>query len=107
MLDSGGCDLTLAELATRYEALSRTAHARGLAGAATRVRDEVEHALEPHRRTGVAADTLTVTATPAGVQIDGARYLPFIKGVPRGEALEAIAVQGYAEGVRAALGGSA
>lgn len=98
--------MTLADLATHYEALSRTAHQRGLAGAATRVHDTLETALAPHRRTGESADTLKVAVTPAGVAIAGVRYLPFIKDLPKGAELDAIAAEGYAAGVRAALEGS-
>lgn len=97
--------MNLAELATHYEALSRTARPRGLAGAALATREAVETALGPHRRTGVSADTLTVTATPTGLAIDGVRYLPFIKGIPKGDALRDIAVEGYNAAATAALRG--
>lgn len=97
--------MTLAELAATYEARASIAHARGLAGAAAAVTDGIETALAPHRRTGESASELRVTPTASGLDVDDVRYLPFIKDVPRGEALEAIAAQGYAAGVRAVLEG--
>lgn len=93
-----------ADLARAYERFGATAHARGMVGAAERMRDEIEGALAPHRRTGTAAGSLVFTIVGnTTIVVEEVRYQPFIKGIPRGPELQRIAVDGYRSGLRAAI----
>lgn len=91
------------DLADRLARLGATGHARALDASAIATHATLETALAPHRRTGNAADTLTVTVDAGGFWIDSARYTPFIKGVPKLDELKQVAADAYGAAVRAEI----